>query len=274
MRAPRTVPKFMQVDPIGVDLSKVAFLRLQSIRHIHDESTAKVDRGAEEKVIASHAQSCAQCTYEFVQSHVTKHVQNQNTLKHSAFILSTLIFQTDAMLVSCVESLKDKSPDAALVKKTNRLFKKVRDLIVHASLPSSFALLLAYEDNKIVSFQLDKNRNNVICIDEIRRFARKICGFKSSTGMKSVMNAVFDLKDDCAITADDFSTAFGYLDAEVADAAITGMLQAFKDYQAKREPNTELVETFMTTFKMLGDLSVGFANEQRILERQREQSNR
>ena len=92
--------------------------------------------------------------------------------------------------------------------------------------------------------------------------------------MKSVMNAVFDLKDDCAITADDFSTAFGYLDAEVADAAITGMLQAFKDYQAKREPNTELVETFMTTFKMLGDLSVGFANEQRILERQREQSNR
>ena len=51
-RAPRTVPKFMQVDPIGVDLSKVVFLRLQSIKHIHDERTAKIEGAVEEKVIA------------------------------------------------------------------------------------------------------------------------------------------------------------------------------------------------------------------------------
>ena len=87
------------------------------------------------------------------------------------------------------------------------------------------------------------------------------------------MNAVFDLKDDCAITSEDFRTAFGYLDAEEADAAITGMLQAFKDYKAKREPNRESIESFMSAFKTLGDLSVCFANEECILGKQRQETN-
>ena len=47
-RAPRTVPKFMQVKPIeldGIDLTDVAFMRLKTVKRVHDESTAKIQVG-------------------------------------------------------------------------------------------------------------------------------------------------------------------------------------------------------------------------------------
>ena len=90
--------------------------------------------------------------------------------------------------------------------------------------------------------------------------------------MKSVVNSAFDLDDSCDISLEEFSTAFGYLDVQEADDAVTGMLQSFRDYKKKLPVKTELVENFLSTLKKLGDLSVTFANEKAILEKQHKPS--
>ena len=102
---------------------------------------------------------------------------------------------------------------------------------------------------------LDKDKNGIIEIAEIKRYLRKCCGQtkdQSREASKYLITA-FDRNGDHTITKEEFVSHFDEMNVDSAKKGISHALKLYDDYRHRRETPAPLLRQFSVHLTVLHD---------------------
>jgi len=102
---------------------------------------------------------------------------------------------------------------------------------------------------------LDKDKNGIIEIAEIKRYLRKCCGQtkEQSREASKYLITAFDRNGDHTITKEEFVSHFDEMDVDSARKGISHALKLYDDYRHRRDSSSTILKSFSVHLTELHD---------------------